>query len=375
MWLKLHRYLGLGLGLVFVLLGLTGSYNVFMHALDEIWNPELVIKDPGTVYRPMQEILNTVRRSHPELTGPWLLQMPRHRAGMLTAVHALAPGQTGMFYNARLVSVDPYRARIIKSRDRRETVMGWIFDLHCALLLGNGGHNAVGIFGACFLFSVSTGLVLWWPSRNRLRQAFTVKQRASSERLIFDLHKVFGIYAAPVLLILAFSGFYLIYSDPVRLAVNRFSPVPLDPWADLPNLASKPLPGAETISADAAVAAAKTAFPTGELQQLRTPPDASGVYTVRLRQPGEANHFWPSSAAYIDQYNGKIIATRDPFRFSNGETFLNLQYPLHSGEALGLPGRILICVTGLIPLLLFVTGLIRWRHKTKAAAKNGRTTT
>lgn len=363
LWLTVHLYLALTVGFAFVVLGLTGSYNAFMTELDEVWHPELVIAHPGGAYRPFQEMLLAVRRAHPEWQGSWNLQMPRHRAGMLTASHPLPKGQAGMYYDARLVSVDPYRAEVVKSRGRNETLMGWVFDLHCALLLGDNGQKAVGILGVCLLVSVLTGVYLWWPSRGRLWQALTIKRHAGAERRVFDLHKCFGIYAAMVLTVLAFSGFYLIYSDQVRLVVNLFSPVKMDPWADLDGVKSNPLPGAAAVSIDNAVAAAQAAFPAAELQQMLTPADATGVYTLHLRQPGEANHYWPSTTVYVDQYSGQVIATRDPMRFSNGETFLNLQYPLHTGEALGLAGRIIICATGWVPLVLYVTGLLRWRQK------------
>lgn len=54
-WLNVHLYLALAVGFVFVLLGLTGSYNAFMHELDEVWNPDLVITRPGTAYRSLEE--------------------------------------------------------------------------------------------------------------------------------------------------------------------------------------------------------------------------------------------------------------------------------------------------------------------------------
>ena len=42
-WLGIHLYLGLSLGLLFVLAGLTGSLLVFYVELDEIINPKLQI--------------------------------------------------------------------------------------------------------------------------------------------------------------------------------------------------------------------------------------------------------------------------------------------------------------------------------------------
>ncbi len=43
-WLKVHLYLALSLGLLFALMGLTGSLGVYREELDELFNPELVIE-------------------------------------------------------------------------------------------------------------------------------------------------------------------------------------------------------------------------------------------------------------------------------------------------------------------------------------------
>jgi uncharacterized iron-regulated membrane protein len=69
---------------------------------------------------------------------------------------------------------------------------------------------------------------------------------------------------------------------------------------------------------------------------------------------------------WVDQNSGKVLAVQDPNQFTAGETFLNLMWPLHNGEAFGFAGRILWCVMGLTPLVLYVSCLIRWLQKRKA---------
>ena len=48
LWLKVHLYLGLIFGMLFVLQGLTGSINVFYRELDEIIYPELEVSEPDS---------------------------------------------------------------------------------------------------------------------------------------------------------------------------------------------------------------------------------------------------------------------------------------------------------------------------------------
>jgi uncharacterized iron-regulated membrane protein len=88
-----------------------------------------------------------------------------------------------------------------------------------------------------------------------------------------------------------------------------------------------------------------------------------------MRQPEEASLFFTTTTVWVDQFSGEVLAVRDPNTVTAGETVLNLMWPLHNGEALGLAGRILVRIAGFVPLVLYVTGLIRWLQKRKAARR------
>jgi uncharacterized iron-regulated membrane protein len=46
---------------------------------------------------------------------------------------------------------------------------------------------------------------------------------------------------------------------------------------------------------------------------------------------------------------------------------MNLQLPLHSGNIVGLGGRILISLSGLVTAMLSITGVVIWLRKRRAA--------
>ncbi|HRB97292.1 MAG TPA: PepSY-associated TM helix domain-containing protein, partial [Nitrosomonas sp.] len=60
---------------------------------------------------------------------------------------------------------------------------------------------------------------------------------------------------------------------------------------------------------------------------------------------------------------------RIPGSGSAGDIFLDAQFPLHSGRILGLPGRIMISILGLLVAMLSVTGIIIWQRKRWARAR------
>jgi uncharacterized iron-regulated membrane protein len=86
-----------------------------------------------------------------------------------------------------------------------------------------------------------------------------------------------------------------------------------------------------------------------------------------LRQPGEVGTRFPRTNVWIDATDGRILATRDPTHNSGGDIFMDWLHPLHSGEAFGLAGRLIILLSGIVPILLLITGSIRWLQKKRAS--------
>ena len=68
----------------------------------------------------------------------------------------------------------------------------------------------------------------------------------------------------------------------------------------------------------------------------------------------------------MNAYNGQIVASRDGLADKAGDKILNWLHPLHNGEVFGLTGRIIVFISGFVPLILFVTGLLRWQQKRRA---------
>lgn len=61
---------------------------------------------------------------------------------------------------------------------------------------------------------------------------------------------------------------------------------------------------------------------------------------------------------------------RDGRREQAGDVLLNWLHPLHSGEALGLAGRLLVLLSGIGTVLLAVTGLLRWAMRGSRPARD-----
>jgi len=370
LWVKVHRYIGLFLGAVFVVVGLTGSILAFWQAIDEWLNKDIMIvaaPPDDAIYRPLDTIVAAAKAAAPPHSVPVVLTMPRHANAAVSVSYTVAtkenqPDQYEVF-------VDPYTAQTTGQRflQHGDSVLSMpfirtIISLHASLLFGDDRRYVVGIPAIFLLVSIVIGLYLWWPRNGNWCHALTIKWGATPVRLTYDVHKTTGLYLAIVLIILLFSGIYMVFRPQVQSLMSLFSPVREEPK----DLKSTPIAGRPPLGLDATAAIADKIFPDGKLRSISLPQGREGVYVFGKQAASEPNRWGTFRNVTIDQYHGQVLHVQDRSNFTAGETFLEWQYPLHCGEAFGNIGRAFIMVMGFAPLVLYVTGFLRWRQKRRA---------
>ncbi|MFO1418169.1 MAG: PepSY-associated TM helix domain-containing protein [Methylotetracoccus sp.] len=356
-WLRVHRLLALGVGFVFALMGLTGSLNVFGPELDRWLNPDLRVAAEGRAQRPINELVAAIKSAHPRRYGAWTLIMPGGDGDAVTAWYERPVETDGEFYAPLMVSVDPYTARVIDSRFWGDTVSTWILELHGELFMGEFGRRLVGVIGMLLAVSLLTGLSLWWPGRARVRAALRVRLTGSRLRALFDLHRVSGVCAAPILLAVAFSGFTFAY--PGALGGWFSSSSPMSDLHSVLGVRSTAAPTSAPLHAGAALLVARGLFPRSDLTRIVTPEDASGTYQFWFSAESPAS----DSVVCVDQYSGQILHVERAHQPDSGTRAQGFLYALHTGRVLGAPGRLTWSLVGLVPALLFVSGILRWRQQ------------
>ena len=374
LWWQAHLYIGLTLGAMFAVIGLTGSLIVFWQPLDALLNADLFktsVVCAETRYRPIDNIINSALTHAPAKGKLRSLSFPNPERPVFTATYEVA--NPGADWDDRfLVYVEPCNGLVTGSRFYDSQLkplggplMGIIIRMHTSLLLNFPGFwlgNHVLSFGSALLMvSVVIGAYLWWPRNGKWLAALTFKRNASGARLNYDLHKVFGIASGSLLLMSLFTGIHMYnpWTDWIDQGVNYLSPVTR--LASAP-IISQTIPGQRIISAEQAVHVAQNSVPNGQPIAISFPEDDQGVYSISLKTVA----IWDSEIN-IDQYNGKVIQLFTPTTATVGDHFLGWLFPLHTGQALGLPGRILILLLGLVPAVLYVTGFIRWHQKRKSS--------
>lgn len=372
LWLEVHLCLGLVAGAALVIFGITGSILVFHLEIDELLNPKLltVPPQPGgqAAYRPLEDIFAAGIRAMPAEAKLIFAHYPRNDAAAFRLrfrVPALPEGESENWE----VAVDPYTAkatglRLMKRADSAfpRTFIGFVFELHYAFFLGERiGYALVGILGAVLIISVLTGLIVWWPLTGKWLQALTIKRRASAERVNFDLHKTFGFYTTLIMIPVLFSGVYMNLPEHVVPVLELFSPVTYRYW-----FRSTPIPDSEPMGIARAVAIANGRYPSGRPDWIYGAPEPTSTYTVCKHDVADPGSLLNRRCVVMDRYTGTILDVDDPASGTAGEVFTHWQWSLHSGDAFGMTGRILVFLTGLACPVLYVTGVIRWLQKRRA---------
>jgi len=123
------------------------------------------------------------------------------------------------------------------------------------------------------------------------------------------------------------------------------------------------VPNDHPVSIADEILVARGLFPHSEVRRVSTPQGELGTYRINLRQKDELNQHHPFTTVWIDRWSGQIRGVNNPSQFSIGQTLTTWQWPLHTGEAFGGAGRLLWFFAGLMPMLLWISGVAHWLHR------------
>jgi len=343
------------IGLPLAVIGLSGAV---MGCADLLYGTRPIsrtVQRAGPI-RPLSELLDAVRAAYP---SPPV-------AGV-----ALPDGQDLAYdvvlRDGRRVLVDPYSARVLESQYLTGSVRRTAYQVHATLMAGRAGKTIVGISTLVSLPLAISGLVLWWP-RGRWSHALTLKWRGPWKRVNYDLHSTVGFYSSLVLLLLAASGAVIAYDEAVKAWVGGADKTGAT-YRSAPAERLPVLPPSEALRiADAELAGAETTW-------LGIPQNPRGVYAVFKKFPEDPSP--GMSRVYVDQFSGAVLAVKSTREARIGQRILDLNFPIHTGQILGVAGQVVALAVSLLLPAQLVTGLLIWwsRGARRAASEQlvGRT--
>lgn len=430
---NIHLYLSLVSGLVIAVVCFTGGVLVFEKELEQAWHPERYYVAPAATPRlSLSQLTDAVRAYKPEgkIAGIKTYADPTRTveislagapgaeqkgeaglgAGRPKKAGAATPGGEtrgeksgegkaskeagkggkggGEGGRGPVVFVNPYTAAVTGELNYRETFFFTIMALHRGMVGGAIGKLVVGVSTLMFLVILGTGLVLWWPaSRKAVQQRLQVKWSGGWKRLNHDLHIVLGFYSALLLFVFAFTGLawsFEWFNKGIYAVTNSPMERPEPPASVLPAgtvAAATPetVPAADVsaasvapaLSADAALARARTLAPAAVYYSLQLPKDAAGSIRVATLRPG-AVYENATDEVYLDQYSGGVLKSQTYEQRNLGQRVRGMFKPVHTGSIFGWPSKIVSFVVCLLGVTFPITGTIMWLNRLRKERRKTR---
>jgi uncharacterized iron-regulated membrane protein len=365
---KIHLYLGLLIGLVIVIIALTGCIYAFQEEIQNLTQQYRFVEQQERSFLPPSQLREIAQQQLPGKSSHGLRYGEKKNAAVIT------------FYNSDpdyyyLVYLNPYTGSVLKVKDMNSDFFRFILDGHFYLWLPPTiGQPVVAIATLIFVLMIISGFILWWPkNKAAAKQRFSVKWNAKWRRKNYDLHNVMGFYASWVLIFIAITGLvwgFQWFSKSLYWVTSggkqqiEYS----EATSDTTNVNLKKfISPVDYIWKKTAVA-----NPTVESIEIDFPDNHKS--SIGITTNTDATTYWKADRRYYDQYMLTEIPVKHAYgRFDNklsaADKIARMNYDIHVGGILGLPGKFLAFFASLICASLPITGFMIWwgrRYKEKS---------
>jgi len=358
-----HLWLGMAFGIIIVFLGITGCMLSFEREIETLQTFRYVTPQEQS-FLPPSALKETATHLLPGKTLHSVLYGSKKEAAQMIFYSGL-----DYYY---IIFMNPYTGKVLKVKNMDKDFFRIIINGHYYLWLPpHIGQPIVTWATFIFLILLITGIVLWWP-RNKAatKQRFKIRWQVRWRRRNYDLHNVLGFYMTWIGIILALSAMVMGFQWFAKSVYwvssgGKTLPAYYEPVSH--KLASANYP----ISAeDRVYEIMKASYKNAETIEIHYAANDSSSITAGAN-PDEST-YWKTDYRYFDQYSLKEIPVTHTFgRYNNAsvaDKISRMNYDVHTGEVLGLAGKIIAFLASLIAASLPVTGFYIWwgkKHKKK----------
>lgn len=360
----IHQWLGLVSGLLVFVIAITGALYAFEEEITG-WGDHQYVEEQKTSFMPPSQLAAIAVNTLPgkELHGV-------EYKGRQDAAQAIFYRFGSDYYF--IVYLDPYTGEVKKLKDMNKDFFRFIMQGHYYLWLPpHIGQPLVASATLLFAIILLSGIVLWIPkSRKALKNRiwFHWPKGTRWPRMNFDLHMVGGIYATVFAFIFAITGlvwgFQWFASSYYQLAGGEKSIVYEEVYSttkvtDSITHSMAPI--------DRVWLLMQKEYPDAESIEVHpTHSDSAAIGAHANQKDGK---YWKMDYRYFDQHNLKEIDVNMIYgRFNEAQfadKLFRMNYEIHTGAILGLPGKIFAFLMSLLIASLPISGYIIWWKKNR----------
>lgn len=344
----MHLWLGLSCGLIASISGLTGSLYIWQPEITALLNPSLLTieqnntYDEDSLYGTAYKLVEQHRDSLVKINLPYREQHTISLVYMNGETHYYHP-ISATFLGKKSISINFFES---------------LLNFHRTLGIPKIGKYITGTSTILFfLLLLSSGAYLWWKTyRSNFIKGFKIKWTAKKKKLIYDLHKVIGASFLIPLMVIAFTGAYFTYSTYYKTALSIFdnSEKPKsDQQEDI--IGGSMRYEDHLLNPDKDYDLRTIVLPKNEQDGFHFRYIQDRFLMVGLRKTKELKSDYQGNITSLTDFKTDLSSNRIAAQF----------YPVHIGEIAGMLGRIIVFISGLIPIILYITGLKLYLLKRK----------
>lgn len=385
-WIKkMHLWLGLFIGILILIISLTGALYVFKDEIENYNRKEFIYHQEQDVenkevlpIRSLEKLIdNQVNEKFPLHWVEIPLDKKKSYKFFWYEHNTHAWNYFDEFPVYKLAYVNPYNGQILKIYDEKNGFFNIVKMIHWSFLLKmDWGKYVVGIPVLIYIIMLISGIVLWWPKNKSARKQriwFRWKKIKNWKRKNYDLHNIFGFYTSIFGLLFAITGLFYSYLLVGQIIYAIFT-LGSDPAPNFSNITTQaPIEMRTDQTLDKIIAKVNNLYPNVE------------SFSFDLGHPHIDNHEHPNFQIYVkhlpgvyyknsllifDENSGELLKNYDPEDKNLGEKVIAANYDIHVGSIGGLPTKILAFVVSLLIASMPVTGFLIWKGRKNRKLKS-----
>lgn len=341
---EIHGITGLAVGIVIVIVALSGCVYTFQREIRSVLYPHLIrVSVPENAVKLSVDSIASIASSHYTKT----------RIREMVVNHDPEKSVKVYMVGQQLLYINPYTGEVLGMKNTRKDPFLMAWSLHTQLGLGKVGGKIVGWATFACVPLIITGLWLWWSVVcNGWRKVFQLPLKGRWKIVIFQWHKNGGFYASVFLLLICLSGLMMSFKwfqDGVY-------------WLTGSPPTERVMPEAVAVQhhesvIQKAVSYTLNRFPDHKEVSIFFPGSEDKAFMFIAKYEDrmgrrEILYFNPGDGALIHGVYSQDNSIADKLKAVN--------YNIHSGQIGGLPGRIIAFLATLFAAYLVVSGTIIW---------------
>jgi len=350
-----HLWLGVGLFILLVPIGLSGATLVYHDDIEEFMRTPRGAVAPSQPTDLTAAIVNAKAAAGADFQ-PVNIRIPddaRVPLSIMLRGQARKQGERPPFLTA---VIDRHDGRVLKIADFRASFFGFMHVFHENLTLPQfNGRDIVGWGGVAMLILSLTGLYLWWPRRGQWSRAFVWRRAPATSS---NLHYMAGFWICFPLALISFTGIYLAWPQQGRSVLSSMAEMTPQP-ARGAGPGGGPL-NPNPVRSPSEIFSIATALGRGQVDMIAFPNAQAGLWRVRMNAEDRAE---PVTVTINDRSGA--VTNVEPL---SGDRVAFWIRWLHEGSHSGEIWRFVVFAAGITPTLLGVTGILIWLRQRRQRA-------